>query len=148
MARERISLVPEEVKTEATLRSKIESGELNAESYAVLPADEQELVNKILFDIAAEKVNPAVSASILEFTLFSFMRVVMKRLDGMSLTAEDEEVLAGIKTVMGTHEITNGQTLKANWLFDYLGYASENAKAILANRADYIQKKKNIIGRV
>jgi hypothetical protein len=148
MARERISLVPEEVKTESTIRAQILNGEITPEVFATLSAEEQSLVNKVLFQIASEKVNPNVGASVLEFVLFSFMRIATKKMNGLSLTAEDQEIEASLNRIMGLHEITDSQTPKGNWMFDYLSYAEEKAAEILRNRMEHVTRKIHTIGQV
>jgi|SRR5579875_1461117 len=148
MARQRFSLVPDEVKQEAEIRSKIESGEINPEVYASMPVDQQAIVNNILFKIASEKVEPNQGTSALEFVLFAFMRIMNKKVNGISLTAEDQEISDALDQILSLHQITDGQTPKSEWLFDYMGYAYVKAKEFLENRKEHIQRKEQVMGTV
>jgi hypothetical protein len=147
MARQRISLVSEEVKSEATLESKIRSGEITADNFSELSAEEQAHVNGILFKMASEKINPNQGASAIEFTLFGFMRVMTKKIQGMSLTEDEKEIEAALNRIMGMHEITNDTVTKSDWLFDYMGYAESKAFEILGNRKEHIERKQQVTGK-
>lgn len=148
MARQRISLVNEEVKQELNLEAKIKSGEINAENFATLTADDQAKVNKTLFKMASDKINPNQGASVLEFTLFAFMRIMTKKVNGMSLTADEKEMETSLNNIMNLHEMTNTEVAKADWLFDYMGYAELKAGEILQNRKDHIARKQQVTGQV
>jgi hypothetical protein len=148
MSRERISLVPDEVKHDLTIRQQILTGEMTPEKFATLSEAEKAQINEILFKIASEKVEPNVGVSVLEFILFGFMRIMVKKMSGETLTEEDQEIEASIDRIMTGHEITNGVTPKANWLFDYMMYAEYNATKLLENRLEHINRKKTTIGVV
>jgi hypothetical protein len=148
MARERIRLIPEEEQTEVMIRRSIETGEINQENFSQLPPEEQKLVSKVLFEIASEKVNPTIGASVLEFILFAFIRLANKKLNGMSLTAEDVEVEQSLQRILDMHQITDGKTPKKDWLFDYMKYAEEHAGEFLKNRQEHVERKKRVIGKV
>lgn len=148
MPRQRISLVPEEVKQEKTIEAKIQSGEINATNFSTLTLEEQAQVNKILFNMASKKVVPNQGASALEFTLFAFMRIMTKKMNGMSLTADEKEIETGLNNIMNLHEITNTNLAKSDWLFDYMAYAEAKAVEILANREEHITRKQQVTGQV
>lgn len=146
MARERIALVADEVKREDDIRRQIETGEMNPEVYATLSDDEKTAVSNILFEMSSEKIEPNQGTSALEFILFAFMRITNKKLAGMSLTAEDQEVEDALQTILGNHQITDDTTPKADWLFDYMSYAQAKSAEFLQNRAEHIDRKKSTIG--
>jgi len=148
MARERFTLVTDEVKREEDIRRQIETGEMNPEVYATLSEDEKTAVSNVLFEMSSEKIEPNQGTSALEFILFGFMRIANKKLSGMSLTAEDQEVEDALKVILGNHQITDGTTPKQDWLFDYMGYAQVKSAEFLQNRAEHINRKKNTIGEV
>jgi hypothetical protein len=147
MARQRITLVPDEVKQETNLREQILTGEMTPEVFATLSPEEQAKVNEVLFKIASEKVDPNKGASALEFILFAFMRLVNKKLNNLSLNQEDLEVQDALNQILAMHEITN-ETPKANWLFDYMSYAQAKAQEFLENRREHVQRKLSTIGEV
>lgn len=148
MARQRISLVSDEVKTEATLEARIRSGEINPETFAQLPAEEQTQVNGILFKMASEKVEPNQGTSALEFILFGFMRIMSKKMQGMSLTEDEKAIDESLHRIMELHQITNSEVEKSDWLFDYMSYAEAKSAEFLSNRAEHITRKQQITGQV
>lgn len=148
MARERIQLVPDEILNKEALKQQLLTGEMTPEIFSTLLQPEKDQINEILFDIASEKVIPNVALSVLEFALFSFMRVMTKKMNNVSLTAEDQEIMRGLEDIMAVHEITDGVTPKANWQFDYLAYAQYNAQKFLENRKEHVERKKQTIGEV
>jgi hypothetical protein len=148
MARQRFSLVPDEVKQELILESKIRNGEINPDNFHQLTPEEQKKVQEILFRIASDKVNPNIGASTLEFVVFAFMRIAYKQLKGLALTAEDQEIKESLERIMQMHQITNDNISKQDWYFDYMKYAEEKAQAILKNREEHIERKRQIMGYV
>lgn len=148
MARQRISLVPDEVKKQETLESRILSGEINASNFAELSPEDQKQVNQILFKMASEKVDPNVGVSSLEFLIFAFMRIANKKLNGIPLNSEDLIIQESLNQILEMHEITNDNISKENWLFDYMAYAVANAEQILENRKEHIQRKQQVTGKV
>lgn len=148
MAREKINLVPNELKEKITIKKKILEGEITPEIFNTLPEKEKEKIVDILFEIASSKVDPNQGASTLEFVVFAFMRLVNKQLAGMSLTAEDQEIKEKLDTILNMHEITNTKISKKDWLFDYMEYAASKAEEILNNRKEHIERKKKTTGRV
>lgn len=147
MARERISLISDEAKSEFTLESRIRSGEINPTNFVELTATEQSQVNAVLFKMASEKVNPNQGASALEFILFGFMRVMTKKVNGMSLTEDEVAIDGSLNRIMNLHQVTNDTVAKTEWLFDYMGYAELKAQEILQNRAEHITRKQQITGK-
>ncbi|WP_067923557.1 hypothetical protein [Alicyclobacillus shizuokensis] len=147
MAREVFSLVSDEVRQETVLRYQILNGQITPEVYATLDPDTQAKINKILFDIASEKSDPNIGASCLEFVLFTFMRLMLKRLNGEAFTDEDMGIQEGLNQILAMHEITNG-TPRSEWLFDYLLYTQAKAQDFLQNRKEHIERKKAVIGDV
>jgi hypothetical protein len=147
MARERISLVSEEVKKQQDLEESIRSGEINPETFSELSAEQQAEVNGILFKMASEKVEPNQGTSALEFILFGFMRIMHKRIHGMSLTRDEKEIEQSLDKIMSNHEITNTETAKKDWLFDYMGYAEAKSDEFLRNREEHITRKLEITGK-
>lgn len=148
MARERISLVPEEVKREVTLESRIRSGEINAESFSSLTPEEQSQVNSILFKMASSKIDPNQGASALEFVLFGFMRIMNKKVNGLALSEDEKEIEATLGRITGMHEMTNPEVAKTEWLFDYMQYAEMKSAEFLQNRKEHIERKAQITGKV
>jgi hypothetical protein len=148
MARQRFSLVPDEVKQELVLESKIRNGEINPENFHQLTPEEQKKVHEILFKIASDKVNPNIGASVLEFVVFAFMRIMNKKVNGLALTAEDLEIKKSLDRIMEMHQITNDNISKQDWYFDYMAYAEEKAQAILQNREEHVNRKRQVIGEV
>jgi hypothetical protein len=146
MARERISFVSDDVRKEETLESKILSGEINAESFKNLSEEEQLKVNQILFNMASEKINPNIGSSTLEFVLFGFMRIMNKKVMGLSLSVDEKEIEENLEQIAKMHQITDASLAKSDWLFDYMGYAEAKAKEILENRKEHIDRKQNIMG--
>ena len=147
MARERITLVPDEVKEKMDLEGRILSGEITAENFNELTPEEQTEVNALLFKMASEKIEPNQGSSTLEFVLFGFMRVAMKRMNGMSLTEDEKEIEEGLKRIMSMHQITDTTLYKSEWLFDYIGYAEMKAAEILRNRKEHIDRKQQVTGK-
>jgi hypothetical protein len=147
MARERISLVPDEVKREQVLKQQLLDGEMTPEVFQTLDPEEQGLINEILFKISSEKIEPNQGISALEFILMSFIRITNKKVNGMSLTAEDQAVEDSLNRILAMHEITN-ETPKASWLFDYMAYAEYKSQEFLNNRKEHVERKKKTIGEV
>lgn len=147
MARERISLVPEEVKKEVTLESRIRSGEINAENFSHLSPEEQSQVNSILFKMASSKIDPNQGASALEFVLFGFIRIMNKKVNGLALTEDEKEIEASLGRITGMHEMTNSAVAKADWLFDYMQYAEVKSAEFLQNRKEHIERKTQVTGK-
>lgn len=147
MARERISLVPEEVKKEVTLESRIRSGEINAENFSLLSPEEQSQVNSILFKMASSKIDPNQGASALEFVLFGFIRIMNKKVNGLALTEDEKEIEASLDRITGMHEMTNPEVAKADWLFDYMQYAEVKSAEFLQNRKEHIDRKTQVTGK-
>lgn len=148
MARQRISLISEEEKKEKTLKQRILEGNFTHEDFQKLSLEEQQKVNKILFDIASERVNPTIGASTLEFILFSFMRIMKKKTDNLPLNSEDLKVEEALETIMNMHQITNEHTSLDEWLFDYLAYAKKRTEEFLQNRKEHIQRKTQIMKKL
>ncbi|MCY8466572.1 hypothetical protein [Bacillus atrophaeus] len=147
MARERIALVPEEVKKETTLELQIRSGELDTKKYADLSEEEQKKVREILFRIASEKVDPHQGNSVLEFILFGFIRLMNKKVKGLSLTQEDKKIEERLNRILDMHDITNKEKLRSEWLFDYMDYAEKKSEEILQNRQEHVFRKTRITGK-
>ncbi|QHW35640.1 hypothetical protein GZH47_32600 (plasmid) [Paenibacillus rhizovicinus] len=146
MARERISLVDDAVKREAALRAQILDGEMTPEVFAGLPEDDKVYVNNVLFKMASEKIEPNQGTSALEFILFGFMRIMTKKMNGVSLNADDQEVESKLNAILSIHQITDGKTMNSDWLFDYMGYAYKKSEEFLQNRKEHIERKINTIG--
>lgn len=147
VARERIVLVPEEVKKETSLESKIRSGELDADKYASLPEEEQKKVLEILFKIASEKIDPHQGNSVLEFILFGFIRIINKKIKGLSLTQEDKKIEESLNNIFEMHDITNKNKLRSEWLFNYMSYAEKKSEEILRNRQEHVLRKTRVTGK-
>lgn len=147
MARERISLVSEEVKAEVTLEARIRSGEINAGNFGELSTQEQSQVNGLLFKMASSKIDPNQGASALEFVLFGFMRIMSKKISGLALSEDEKEIEASINRIMEGHELTNPSVAKVNWLFDYMGYAELKSAEFLRNRKEHIERKTQVTGK-
>lgn len=148
MARQRISFVSDDVKKEETLESRILSGEITAENFKDLSEEDQTKVNQILFNLASEKINPNIGASTLEFILFGFMRVMNKKVNGLSLSADEKEIEANLEHIFKIHQITDTSLAKSDWLFDYMTYAEAKAGEILENRKEHIARKQSVMGSV
>lgn len=146
MARERISLVPEEVKTEKQLRSMIETGEITAENFYTLPQEEQRKVKDILFEIAASQINLAQGVSAIEFVLLSYIRIMNKKVNGLALSAEEKMIEEKLEKIYEAHEITNESVSIHDWLFDYLDYAYNTTLQVMKNRKEHISRKKKVTG--
>lgn len=147
MARERISLVSDEVKQQQDLESRIRSGEINPQTFEQLSPEEQAKVNSLLFKIASEKVEPNQGTSALEFILFGFMRIMSKKVNGMSLTEDEKNIEESLNRIMDAHQITNPSVEKSQWLFDYMGYAEVKSAEFLRNRAEHIARKQQVTGK-
>lgn len=148
MARERISLVPEEEKEVKQIKSMIESGEINTDNFHELPLELQKEVSRILFEMAESQINLAHGVSALEFVTFAFIRLMQKQVKGLPLSAEDKIIEEKLNRILDLHQITNKETYMDDWLFDYLEYAEAISKDVLKNRKDHIERKKKVIGRV
>jgi hypothetical protein len=148
MARQRFSLIPEDTKQEVILESKIRNGEIHADNFHELDPEEQKLVQKILFKMASEKVEPNIGASCLEFVLFAFMRLMHKQWNGIPFNEDDKAIQESLQRIMNMHQITNYQIPKQDWFFDYMAYAEEKAREILKNREEHVQRKLQVIGEV
>lgn len=148
MARERYSLVSEDQKKALDLEARIRSGEINFENFSELSPSEQAEVNRLLFQIASEKIEPNTGASVLEFILFGFMRVISKKVKGMSLTEDEKHIEQSLNEIIDMHELSNGKVQKEDWLFDYMSYAKRNSEGILQNRKEHIDRKIQITGKV
>lgn len=147
MARERFSFVSDETKEQMDLESRIRAGEITAENFSELSQEDQTEVNAILFKMASEKIEPNQGSSTLEFVLFGFMRVAMKRMHGMSLTEDEKEIEESLKRIMSLHQITDTTLFKSEWLFDYMEYAEMKAAEILRNRKEHIDRKQQVTGK-
>lgn len=148
MARQHISFLSDEQKQVISLEARIQSGEITSENFSELSETEQTQVHKILFDMAAEKVNPNKGASALEFTLFAFMRVMTKKVQGMSLTEDEKQIDESLTRIMGLHQITNDAVSKSQWDLDYMRYAETKALEILSNRKEHLSRKQEVIGNL
>ncbi|PVC75093.1 hypothetical protein C2I27_04190 [Priestia megaterium] len=148
MARERISLVSDEVKQQATLETRIRSGEINATNFKALSSEEQSQVNEILFEMACENVDPHKGSSVLEFILFGFMRVANKKMNGMALSEDEKFIEESLTQMMNRHEITNSTIDKSEWLLDYMKYAETKSEEILRNRKEHINRKRETMGEL
>jgi len=148
MARERISLVSDEIQKEEKIRNDINSGLITKDNYNNLSLEDQEKVNEILFEIAEENINLAQGVSAIEFVLFAYIRLSRKESKGLSLTAEDKLIEKELDEILDTHEITSRNVYKKDWLFDYLAYAQHAANKILQNRKEHIERKKSTTGKV
>jgi hypothetical protein len=146
MTVQRISLVPDSEKDYLIIKQKILDQQLTKKDYDQLPPAEQQVVEKALFDIASDKVEPNIGASALEFVLFMFMRIVNKKLVGKSLTADDKIIEASLNRITSMHQITDSKLSIDQWLFDYMAYAEEKAAKILQNRKEHIARKVEITG--
>jgi hypothetical protein len=147
MARERISLVSDEVKQQQDLEARIRSGEINPETFAQLSPEHQLEVNNLLFKIASEKVEPNQGTSALEFILFGFMRIMNKKIHGMSLTEDEKNIEESLNRIMDAHQITNQSVEKSQWLFDYMAYAEVKSGEFLRNREEHIVRKQQVTGK-
>jgi hypothetical protein len=148
MARTRMSLISEEAQQEAILEQKIRTGELHADNFNQLSPEDQEKVNIILFKIASETINPNKGASVLEFVLFAYMRLMNKKMNGEYLNSEDVGIQDSLNRILAEHEITNTNIYRADWLFDYMDYAEYQAQEILKNRKEHIERKKSVTGQI
>jgi hypothetical protein len=148
MARQRISLVPDEVKQKATIEARIRSGEINPENFSTLSPEEQVQVNEILFKMASEKIEPNQGLSAVEFVLFGFMRIMNKKANGMALTEDELAIEASLNRISAMHDITNTSKAKSDWLFDYMGYAELKSAEFLNNRKEHIRRKQQVTGTV
>lgn len=146
MARQHISFISDEKKQAISLESRIQSGEITAKNFGELSPTEQSQVHNILFEMASKKVNPNQGASALEFTLFAFMRVMTKKVQGMSLTEEEKQIDESLTRIMGLHQLTNTSVPKSDWDLDYMSYAESKALEILSNRKEHIIRKQEVIG--
>lgn len=148
MARQRINLVPDDEKEEFVLTQQILNEEINTDNFNQLPIEQQEKVKQILFKMAANKIEPNMGASVLEFIVFAFMRIAYKKIKGLSLTSEDKKIEAFLERIFNLHEITNDDIYMKDWLFNYLEYAETKAVKILENRQEHIKRKKKIVGNI
>lgn len=148
MPRERITLIDESTNHELVLRQKILSGKITPEIFEKMPPEEQKKVMNILFQISSEKVEPHVGVSTLEFIVFAFMRLMYKRIHGMSLTAEDMQIEKDLKDILEMHQITNLDVSRKDWDFDYMQYAKAQSSRILNNRKQHVERKRNVTGHV
>ena len=148
MARKRISLVDENTRKHLTWEQKIRSGVVNPDNFHELSPDDQQKVNHVLFEMASREINPNQGSSTIEFVLFSFMRIMSKRVEGRSLNSQDLRIKASLDRIMEMHEITNTKMPIEKWLFDYMRYAEMKASSILQNRKDHIDRKKKVTGSV
>lgn len=148
MAKERITLVSDDVKRQLDLESQIRAGLITPDSFTTLSAEDQTEVNNILFKIASEQVEPNQGTSALEFILFGFMRVMMKKIQGLSLNTQDKKVEESLNRIMARHDITNQDVDMSQWLFDYMGYAELKSNEFLKNREEHIARKQQVTGRV
>lgn len=148
MARQRISLIPDEQLKEITLRQQIGTGEMTPEIFAQLDPDEKRQVDGILFKMASEKVEPNQGISVLEFVVFGFIRIMTKKISGIGLSEDEMEIEKGLQAIMKIHEVTNDSVPRKDWLFDYMQYAEAKAIEILNNRREHIERKKQTIGQV
>jgi hypothetical protein len=148
MARERISLIPEEMKQQLSLEQRIINGDINPDNIQILSVEEQKQVGEVLFKIASEKVEPNQGTSALEFILFAFMRIMMKKVNGQALTSEDRQIEQELNNIINMHELSSGKVARSNWLFDYMGYAQLKANEFLRNREEHIERKKKVMGNV
>ncbi|CDQ41797.1 hypothetical protein [Virgibacillus salexigens] len=146
MTRERISLISDDDKKMQQLEDRILSGEINKNNYEQLNLTQQNEVNRILFEIAEEKINLSKGVSAVEFVLFAFIRLISKQVNGVAMTAEDKKIEAGLQKVLDLHEIYNENISMEKWLFNYMEYAETAAIKILGNREDHIQRKKGVTG--
>lgn len=147
MAREKISLVPDELKEQKQIESMIQSGEINKNNFDKLNSKEQKEVSRVLFQIAANKLKLEQGISAVEFILFSFMRITNKKVSGLPLSAEDKVIEEKLNRILEMHEITNQSMSIKDWLVDYLDYAYDTSEYVLQNRKDHIQRKKHITGK-
>lgn len=147
MARERISLVPDEVKAEVSLEGRIRSGDIHAENFNELTKEEQATVKTLLFKMASEQINPNQGTSALEFILMGFIRIMNKKVSGMAFTEDDKEIEASLQRIMQSHELTNPEIQKTDWLFDYMKYAETKSAEFLRNRKEHIERKITTTGK-
>ncbi len=146
MARQRISLVSDDIKQEVSIESRIRSGDINPDNFKDLSPEEQSQVNKILFKIASNGIEPNHGLSTLEFILFAFMRIMMKKINNLSLSADEKEIEKSLECIMNMHQITNAKVRKTDWMFDYMNYAEAKSNEFLNNRKDHIERKKKTTG--
>jgi hypothetical protein len=147
MARERISLVSEEVKSQATLEARIQSGEINQENFNELTPAEQAQVNELLFKMASEKIEPNQGLSAIEFILIGHLRVMSKKINGLALTPDEQSIEESLNNILDMHQLGNPAVAKSDWLFDYMGYAEVKAGEFLQNRKEHIERKAHITGK-
>lgn len=147
MARERFSLVSDEVKQQLNLESRIKTGEINSDNFSSLSPEEQKEVNLLLFKMASEKIEPNQGLSAVEFILMGFIRIAHKKINNMSLTEDEQAIEESLHRIMNLHDITNENKAKSDWLFDYMGYAEVKAVEFLQNRKEHIERKQQITGR-
>ncbi|ECP9029754.1 hypothetical protein FU976_08035 [Campylobacter jejuni] len=147
MARERISLVADDVKQQMDLESRILAGEITSDNFNELSPDEQSQVNATLFKMASTKIDPNQGASALEFILFGFMRIMNKKINGMSLSEEEKSIEASLNRIWNKHELTNASIGKESWLFDYMAYAELKSTEFLRNRKEHIERKTQVTGK-
>lgn len=148
MAREYISLVSDEVKKEATLESRIKSGELNPDNFHELSPEDQRQVNNILFKMASDKIDIHHGTSALEFVVMSALRLMTKRIDGLALSEEDQKIQKSLNAIMNMHDLANPTVPMDDWLFDYMAYAQHKTYETLQNRKDHIDRKVHTTGTV
>lgn len=146
MARERINLISDHEKEIEDLRLAIKNGIITKDNYEQYSTETQEKIKNVLFEISTENIDANEGASTLEFILMSFMRIVMKKMDGELLSAEDLIIEDQLRSIMRLHEITNG-TERKQWLFDYMGYAEYKTAQFLNNRKEHIERKKKVTGQ-
>lgn len=140
MARERISLVPEEVLQEEKIRYKIANDLLSNEEFNQLNPEDQNKVKRVLFEMYANPVVAPVAFSGLEFAIFGLGKLFFKLNSGDELTEEERVFYDRFKTFIEKHEITMDA---GDW---YVSYAEEAMLLTQNNREEYKQKKIGITG--
>jgi hypothetical protein len=148
MAREKISLIPDELKEVKHIENMIQSGEINKDNFHQLSPIHQQEVNKILFDMAESQINLSQGVSAIEFVLFAYIRIMSKQAKGLALSAEDKKVEEGLNRVLELHQITDGNTSIDDWLFNYMEYAEAASVQILGNRSEHINRKREVTGNI
>lgn len=138
--REVFQFLPDEEIKKISVRQQLEARAITPQSFASLPPEEQTQILNILFETYAAKTNIAKSLCGLEYLTFALAKLFFKHVVLAELTPEEQAFMDRLRAIVENHEVSLiGAENK------YLDYIETGAIIAQQNRAEYRQRKSEIV---
>lgn len=131
-----------QAKKEQEIRDRITAGEITAQNFSTLTADEQEIVTLVLFkDYAPAKEEVPKALSAVEFGLVVLFKLLGKAIDRTKLSAEEQQYLDAMLSTVNLNDMPIDDV--TDWRYQYFHQQFEKTQQ---NRQDYYNAKMAVTG--